>query len=68
MLREEGDNAKPITARDLKCMERLSVARAKCELREVVTKKDVEEVIDKLSELELDDEYKEEFIDLLKQL
>lgn len=35
---------------------------------EYVDDYEIYEVIDKLSELELDDEYKEEFIDLLKQL
>lgn len=34
------DSAKPITARDLKAIERLTIARAKCELRELATVND----------------------------
>lgn len=39
----KGDNStKPITARDLKSLERLTIARAKCELRETATIDDAE--------------------------
>lgn len=39
------DSAKPITARDLKAIERLSIARAKTELREVATVDDARDAI-----------------------
>lgn len=39
------DNAKPITARDLKAMERLTIARAKTKLREIATVEDANNVI-----------------------
>ena len=39
------DSAKPITARDLKAIERLTIARAKTELREVATVDDARDAI-----------------------
>lgn len=39
---KEDDSAKPVTARDLKAIERLTIARAKCELRETATIEDAE--------------------------
>lgn len=39
------DSAKPITTRDLKAIERLTIARAKTELRDVATIHDAEEAI-----------------------
>lgn len=37
---KQDNNSKPITARDLKSLERLTIARAKCELRDVATVED----------------------------
>ncbi|MBQ9024796.1 MAG: minichromosome maintenance protein MCM [Methanobrevibacter sp.] len=42
---QRDDSAKPITARDLKAISRLSIARAKTELRDVVTVDDAREAI-----------------------
>ncbi len=42
---KENPDAKPITARDLKAIERLSVARAKVELRELVLASDTKEAL-----------------------
>ena len=41
----DNDSAKPITARDLKAVERLTIARAKTELREEATVEDVNNAI-----------------------
>lgn len=41
----QSDDGKPITTRDLKAIERLSVARAKCELSDEVTLEHAEEAI-----------------------
>ena len=41
----ETSDGKPITARDLKALERLTIARAKTELREVATRKDAIDAI-----------------------
>lgn len=41
----DNDSAKPITARDLKALERLTIARAKTELREEATVDDVNDAI-----------------------
>jgi DNA replicative helicase MCM subunit Mcm2 (Cdc46/Mcm family) len=38
----QSDAAKPITARDLGALERLTIERAKCELRDVAVKTDAE--------------------------
>lgn len=40
------DDGKPITARDLKALERLTIARAKCENRELATVDDVLDVLE----------------------
>ena len=42
----ESSDGKPITPRDLKALERLTIARAKCEFRQEATVKDVIEAID----------------------
>lgn len=42
---KENEDTKPITSRDLKCIERLSVARAKVELRDTVTLQDAQEAV-----------------------
>lgn len=41
----ENADAKPITMRDMKAIERLSIARAKCELRDFVTGDDARSAI-----------------------
>lgn len=43
-------DGKPITARDLKALERLTIARAKCEYRELATVEDAIEAIEVYSE------------------
>ena len=42
----QSSDGKPITPRDLKALERLTIARAKCEFRQEATVKDVIEAID----------------------